>query len=459
MPISSLLLLASLFVIVPLVFISPVVGVYAYHWISLLNPHRLVYGVAYSLPFAMFLSGLTLLAWLVSKEPKKLTITAPTAILLALAFWVTFTSFFAQVPDVAWVYWERTLKTFFMALITIALVTSRERIHALVWVLVLSVGVLGIRSGIPTILTAGGHHAYGPPESFINDNNALALVFVMTLPLMRYLHLQSEEKWIRIGILATMVMTSFAIIGTTSRGGFLGLVAIAIALVWKSRQRAAFIALALALGSVLIFFVPQQWVERMETIKEYDQDASAMGRIDAWIFASRLAIERPITGGGFRPYYDSDLFMRLVPDAAMPRAIHSIYFEVLGDHGFVGLGLFLGLLWAAWRSFARAKKLGEMRPDMKWAADLGQMGQASLIGYMVSGAFLSLAYFDHIYTVIALAAALSMVTQKLAKTDAASASSLSQNPALKAQGTRRPAISRPFRSRPPLSSQIKAPTK
>lgn len=120
MPISSLLLLASLFVIVPLVFISPVVGVYAYHWISLLNPHRLVYGVAYSLPFAMFLSGLTLLAWLVSKEPKKLTITAPTAILLALAFWVTFTSFFAQVPDVAWVYWERTLKTFFMALITIA---------------------------------------------------------------------------------------------------------------------------------------------------------------------------------------------------------------------------------------------------------------------------------------------------------------------------------------------------
>lgn len=360
----------------------------------------------------MVLAGLTIGSWLISAEQKKITFTAPVIILLIFALWVTFTSFFAQVPESVWTYWGRAEKTFLMTFITVILVTSRERIHALVWILVLSVGVLGIRSGIPTIVSVGSHHAYGPPQSFITDNNALALVLVMTLPMIRYLYLETQNKWIRYGLLGIFTLAVFAIIGTTSRGGFLGLVAVGTALVWKSRQRVTIFFLVIVFGAALAVFVPQKWVDRMETIENYEEDASAMGRINAWTFGYRLARENPLTGGGFRPYLDSDLYMRLVPDALRPRSLHSIYFEVLADHGFVGLGIFLALLFATWKAFAKVRRLTRENPELGWANNLASMGQASLVGYMAAGAFQNLAYFDHIYTVIALSAILLVYIQK-----------------------------------------------
>ncbi|GER00223.1 hypothetical protein JCM17845_08460 [Iodidimonas gelatinilytica] len=126
MTLSSLFLLVCILILVPLIFISPVVGLYSYHWISLLNPHRLVYGPAYFFPFAMVLAGLTIGSWLISAEQKKITFTAPVIILLIFALWVTFTSFFAQVPESVWTYWGRAEKTFLMTFITVILVTSRE---------------------------------------------------------------------------------------------------------------------------------------------------------------------------------------------------------------------------------------------------------------------------------------------------------------------------------------------
>lgn len=234
----------------------------------------------------------------------------------------------------------------------------------------------------------------------------------MTLPMIRYLYLETQNKWIRYGLLGVFTLAIFAIIGTTSRGGFLGLVAVGTALVWKSRQRTTIFFLVIVFGAALAVFVPQKWVDRMETIENYEEDASAMGRLNAWTFGYRLARENPLTGGGFRPYLDSDLYMRLVPNASRPRSLHSIYFEVLADHGFIGLGIFLTLLLATWKAFARVRRLTKEKSDLMWANNLASMGQASLMGYMAAGAFQNLAYFDHIYTVIAISAVLLAYLQK-----------------------------------------------
>jgi len=151
--------------------------------------------------------------------------------------------------------------------------------------------------------------------------------------------------------------------------------------------------------------MPQTWYDRMSTIKTYEEDQSAMGRINAWHTAFNVATER-VTGGGF-DMLGTNTFRQYAPDPFMVHDAHSIYFEVLGEQGFIGLSLFLLLGLLAWLRAQQVIKRCRSDHENKWAADLVAMIQVSLVGYAVGGAFLGLAYFDlpyHLMIIILLTA-------------------------------------------------------
>jgi probable O-glycosylation ligase (exosortase A-associated) len=128
-----------------------------------------------------------------------------------------------------------------------------------------------------------------------------------------------------------------------------------------------------------------------------------MGRINAWWMAYNLARDR-FLGGGFE-VITPELFARYAPVPGEVRAAHSIYFQMLGEHGFVGLGLFLLLWLLVWRSASWTARQARGREDLRWAARLSNMIKVSLVGYFVGGAFLSLAYFDLPYNLLVLVVA------------------------------------------------------
>jgi probable O-glycosylation ligase (exosortase A-associated) len=96
------------------------------------------------------------------------------------------------------------------------------------------------------------------------------------------------------------------------------------------------------------------------------------------------------------------MFLRYAPQPEQFHDAHSIYFEVLGEHGFVGLALFLSLGMIALAKGNRIRRISRKRPDIIWAHDLASMIQVSLVGYAVTGLFLGLAYFDLYYHLIAI---------------------------------------------------------
>ena len=55
------------------------------------------------------------------------------------------------------------------------------------------------------------------------------------------------------------------------------------------------------------------------------------------------------------------------------------------------------------------------QPELRWAYDLAAMIQVSLVGYMVAGAFLSLAYFDLFYLLVAIVVATQDVVARALK--------------------------------------------
>ena len=174
-------------------------------------------------------------------------------------------------------------------------------------------------------------------------------------------------------------------------------------------------------------FMPESWHDRMQTIENYQQDQSAMGRINAWRFAFNLAKDRPLVGGGNQAF-TPDLFKRYAPQPENWHDSHSIYFEILGEHGFVGMALFLLLGWFTWRTCSLVAKQARPHPDGQWMADLASMLQVSLVAYATSGAFLGLAYFDLYYHLIALVVLIKVQSNALAgQADLATVSEKNQN--------------------------------
>src|SRR5258706_9692186 len=431
----DIVLTAFIFGTLPFILWRPHIGVLVWTWIGFMNPHRLTWSFAYDMPFAMIVALATLVGLLSSREPKQIPWTRETILLLIFLGWVLVTTFNAMYPPLAWPHLNQFWKILLMVYVTMILMRSRERINQLVWVIALSIGFYGVKGGIFTIVHGGVHHVRGPEGSFIGGDNEMGLALIMTIPLLRYLQLTTEKIWVRAGLTGAMLLCAIATVGSQSRGALVGLVCMGTFLWLKSRNK-IFTALLGSIAIVLVLLVmPQQWYDRMATIQNYDSDQSAMGRINAWKMAFNMAKDRPL-GGGFDSFQEYS-FALYAPDPDNVHDSHSIYFEVLGEHGFVGLGLFLMLGLMTWRTASWV--IGRARRDRekRWVADLAAMLQVSLVGYASAGAFLGLAYFDYYYTLIALV----ILCKTVLVSNVAAKVAVAAVPAVRPPLARRPATS------------------
>jgi len=402
----SIALALVIFGTIPFILARPYLGLLVWSWLGYMNPHRLTFGFAYSFPWVMLIAIVTLVSLGVSKESKRIPLSATSVLLALFLAWTGITTFFAVVPGSAWDEWQQFAKILVMVFVTLILANTRERLHWLVWVIVVSLGFYGVKGGIFTIFGGGANHVLGPAGSFIGDNNSIALALCMSLPFMRYLQLHSSQKWVRIGLGASMLLTGIAVLGTYSRGGMIALAVVAGALILKGRGRLTIFATLVVIGVVAWNFMPPQWIERMDTLQHATETSSAETRIQSWEFSANVALHRPVLGGGFNVYESNLMWQLYGPEGAKPRAVHSIYFRVLGEQGFVGLVLFLGLLAASWWSCRRVRKQTRRVEGMKWALDLASMLQVSLVAFASAGALLPMSYFDLSYQLMGLSALL-----------------------------------------------------
>jgi len=396
----DILITLIIFGSLPLILRNPVNGVLMWVWISVMNPHTQSWGFAATFPFAYIVAIATLFSLACSRLPKTLPVSPITYVLIVLILWMNVTTLFAMFPETAYAQWSKVMKIMLMSLVTMMVIRTRDDVHRLMWVLAMSLGYYGVKGGLFTIRSGGVDRVWGPEGTFIGDNNEIALALIMTIPLLRYLQLRSAGRWLRLGLGAAMLLSALAALGSYSRGALLAIAAMIVVMWSKSRHKLAGGLMLAVLVPLALLFMPERWSERMDSIGSYQEDESAMGRINAWYMAWNLAKDR-FFGGGF-DIAEPRAFFLYAPDPHDIHAAHSIYFQALGEHGFVGLGLYLLLLGLTWRSAAWIARHSLGRPELEWAQQLATMIQASFVGFAVGGAFLSLLYFDVPYYLMAV---------------------------------------------------------
>ncbi|MDR7295159.1 putative O-glycosylation ligase (exosortase A-associated) [Pelomonas aquatica] len=396
----DLALLAILVWIIVQAFKRPWIGILGWTWLSIMNPHQLTWSLR-TMPFAAAIGGATLIGLFITKDRRDYSLSRENITLMIFMAWMCITLPFSMIFDEAFELWKRVMKIDLMILVAIVLLHSKRHMMLLTWVLVFSIGFFGVKGGAFTLLTGGSYKVWGPESTYIEGNNEIALAVVIVIPLMRFLQMQMQAKWAKTTMTVCMVLMAMAALGSHSRGALLAIAAMALVLWWRSKNKLIGALVMVVVAAALLSVMPAEWWDRMNTIKTYQQDESAMGRINAWWMAWNLA-KSNFFGGGFFIWTGS-IFSIYAPDPNDVHAAHSIYFMVLGEQGFVGLFLYLTLFTMVFFTAGTLRIKGRAQPQTQWLSDLGGMLQVSLAGYAVGGAFLSLSYWDLPYNVLILA--------------------------------------------------------
>jgi putative inorganic carbon (HCO3(-)) transporter len=400
----------------PICFVRPFYGLLLWTIVAFVNPHHLAYGVAYNFPLAQAVGIPTLAGFLISNRGWGRLASGGFLLIAILWLWFTITSLvsvhtplFADHAADTWYRWEFVSKILLMTTVSICLIDSFKRLRIFLLVIAGSFGFFVAKDLPFMILTGGQFRLYGPPASMISDNNDFGLALNMTVPLFFFLARTESNPRLKAVLYGLFLASIPAIFFTYSRGALVGLVAVSFLMFLQMRQRLALIpVIVLAVGFALIA-APQAWRDRMGSLGSGKLDDSALERINAWNFAWNLAGDFPITGGGFDTF-TPQLFKRYAPGPDV-HGPHSVYFGVLGEHGFTGLFLYLLLIFSSlFSTFSvarRARSYGDER-----ALAYANMLRLSLVGFLTSGLFLGRAYFDYYFAIVACTIVLKQICQK-----------------------------------------------
>lgn len=292
--------------------------------------------------------------------------------------------------------------------IIIKIVTDIDKLKGVFTIFVISHVLLVILN--PNIILDPSTRTYITGNAFLGDGNDFALSASLTIPMCIFMIIENKNIYKRSLYIAAFIVLILAIIGTQSRGASLALFGTFIYLWWMSKQKIIGVLLMISVGVMVLSFAPPVYFERMNSIVNYESEGSAMGRIIAWKTAIRMANEYPLTGVG-AGHFPVKLGTEFRPpefgDENLPWiTAHSSYFLILGELGLPGIVFFLTLIIGNYinnNKYIKTVMNGDINKELKTPyRNMFLMLNSSLVAFAIGGAFLSVAYYPHIYVLSGL---------------------------------------------------------
>ena len=398
--------------ILPITLVSAHLGVSVWIWVALLPPNDLLYGrLGIVLPFNKIVAASAFIALFTSQAKKDFYTDKLMWLIMAYAVVVTLSYVLCPYDSAfADLQYDKFWKELVLFFLITGVMFTRHRLHQAALVVSLAFGFVMVKEGLIFLLTVGGHkiEAIGT----VGDNNGVAMALLMTIPLLLFCAKYTAEHWVRIGMYITAGLGIVTVVATSSRGGFIGLLALGLMLLKGSKYKVRALIAVGILGVVLYSLTPESYLDRIGTISEATSDDSFAIRLLAWKINFLMALDHPFLGNGLYASLiwqnwsahlgEATTWLFASPLVLRTFVAHSVYFQVLGDTGFTGLFLFLLILVTALFKTLQTQRIARRDPALEWSGDLARATQISLVVYCVCGGALSLVYFELLYILLAM---------------------------------------------------------
>ncbi len=244
---------------------------------------------------------------------------------------------------------------------------------------------------------------------FLGDANDFALGLNVISPFALFLFLYARSKLVKLTLLGSLLVYLGAIIMTFSRGGFLTLLATAVAACWRTKRLYFGLLLAAALGLSLVLFAPASYFARMETTTDVQVGDTSYGRLQLWTAGLYMLLEHPLTGvglGAFSSAYGRTYAGYVHHYKAKWHVAHSGYVTMAAELGLGGIALYLYVFYLIFKQNADVRRrLAEAGLEGSFLFAVSSAVTVSLIAYAVGSTFLTACYYPHLYLLLALTVA------------------------------------------------------
>jgi probable O-glycosylation ligase (exosortase A-associated) len=410
----DLILTLILLGLMPVCYRKPFVGLAVFSWLAYMRVQDLTWGFARGMRWSYYVAIVTFAGYLVSRERRRWFVRDWRCnVMMTLVVIIGIGILFSLFPNLR--QFDRYLeygKIVAVSLFTTAVVNTKERLRVLVWIIALSLGFFGVKSGIWGLSTLGSRAIIRGPGGMLADNNDFSLALSMAVPMLYYLGWSERRPEIRKVFWIALPLTVITVGLTHSRGGFLSVSAAIACLVWRSRNRLLGILVGFLVAVTALLAAPQDYKDRLATMLEPSKEGSAASRLKAWGIASRMAMDNPVLGVGmyrFQLHYRQyDPTFQYGDEVIVA---HSSYFQIWAECGTPALLLYFGLILGSFHTCWRVRAEAKRRYHSSWMIDYASMFEASLVAFVVGSAFLNRAHFDLFYHWVSIVIAFGIIAR------------------------------------------------
>jgi probable O-glycosylation ligase (exosortase A-associated) len=431
----DLFLVAFLFAFIGVGFRKPFLFVLCFCYIDIVAPQKLSYFLINQIPVSQILFLLSIAGWFAIDDKRDSRFSSRQLLMLMLLGYCGLTTMQADFPMEAQEKWSWVWKALVWAVFLPLTLRTKLRMEALIIILLLSAGSIAISGGIKTAAGGGG---YGSLQLLLDENYGLyegsimSTVAIAIIPLILWYRKHGTifpPEW-RVSLFCFALIFACMLIpvGTQARTGLVCIGVLAVLMLRDVKHRVLYVAGAGLLAIASIPFLPQQFTERMETIRDHRSDQSASTRVAVWQWTWEFAKDNPF-GGGFEAYRQNEVRVDKAETKFDPstgndtgpvtyeeksRAYHSSYFEMLGEQGYPGLAMWLALhIWGLIAMERLRRRYGKTRRgEEQWIAPLATALQHGHVIYLVGSVFVGIAFQPFIYMMMALQIGLSTYVRR-----------------------------------------------
>lgn len=402
---------------------KPYIAFMGYMWVDLVVPQEISYGILQRQPLSMIMAIGCFLSLIINVRDIRLpkSFTLPVLMILLLV-WITFTThFFALYPYEAWERWDFAYKTILVCLLIPLTITKKSQLEAFILTWIFSVAYFTLSTGIKTLFGGGGYgHQFVLTRSFLSESSTLSALAVSIIPFIFFFSKRSILFKKIIGMkflwLLIFICSLATVVGSYARTGLIGIAVYALLNILRTKRKILYIILIATSIGIGYKYLPEDWKKRMGTMQSQNvgEERSAMGRVAVWRWTADFVKTHPF-GGGFESYLANEGKLKYNNGRdtfVKSKAFHNIFIQILGEHGYIGLGIYFLALLLTYLKLRKIKKYSLYLPEetKEWVYRCADCSLLALIILHVCGMFIGVAYqFCFLYLSIIIVLSLEKV--------------------------------------------------
>ncbi len=374
------------------------IGIVVFLIVEYLQPGFRIPALAVVRP-ALVVAGSLLLGWILNAMQHRVKLVANWQVKSYIVFFVmsaasAFGAISVGMVGQTLITMAKSLAVFF---VVYSIVNTVDKLRRLIWTYVVLHLILAALA-LPLFFTTGDRNFGDLGGGFLGDENDSAMALVIMIPYAYFMISETKSKLFRVILALGSLASSASVLFSFSRGAFVGFCTM-VGYVWSksTRKGAAAAALVVMLG-VLFVAMPAEYWDRIESVKDYNTEGSAQGRIDAWRGGLRMLAASPLTGAGlgnFNRTYGS----RYNTISTRWTAAHSLYVQFIGELGVPGVIFLVTTIILTFRGFRRVRHgcRNDDDPDRRSLLTIARAGECGFATYLVTTAFLNSMAYPHLW--------------------------------------------------------------